>query len=120
MLSRPFCFYRRKEISTKKLRVVKIIVKEKEKLRVAAYYRVSTKLEGQQSSIDLKISHYEAVIHGNPAWKYAGIYFDYGSGLRQKGRGNLEKIIVMACNGEIDCILTKSLSRLSRNVLYIY
>ena len=51
----------------KKLRIIEPVVKEKEKLRVAAYCRVSTKLEGQQSSIDLQKSHYEAVIQGNPA-----------------------------------------------------
>ena len=38
-------------------------------------------------------------------------------GLRQKGRSNLENMINKACAGEIDYILTKSLSRLSRNVL---
>ena len=46
-----------------------------------------------------------------------GVYFNYGSGLRQKGLSNLENMINKACAGEIDYILTKSLSRLSRNVL---
>lgn len=101
----------------KKIRIMEPVVKEKEILRVAAYCRVSTKCESQQSSIDLQISHYETVIHNNPAWQYAGIYFDYGSGLRQKGRANLEKMIDKACKGEVDYIITKSLSRLSRNVL---
>ncbi|WP_330400955.1 recombinase family protein [Sporanaerobium hydrogeniformans] len=45
------------------------------------------------------------------------VYYDYGSGLRQKGRSNLENIINKACSGQFDYILTKSLSRLSRNVL---
>ncbi len=101
----------------KKLRRIEPIKEENKKLKVAAYCRVSTKFESQQSSIDLQISHYKNVIQSNPQWEYAGIYFDYGSGLRQKGRSNLEDMINKTCSGEIDYILTKSLSRLSRNVL---
>lgn len=101
----------------KKLTRIEPAKPENKKLKVAAYCRVSTKFESQQSSIDLQISNYKTVIQNNPQWEYAGVYFDYGSGLRQKGRSNLEDMINKACAGEIDYILTKSLSRLSRNVL---
>lgn len=101
----------------KKLRRIEPAKEDNKKLKVAAYCRVSTKFESQQSSIDLQISNYKTVIQNNPQWEYAGVYFDYGSGLRQKGRSNLENMINKACAGEIDYILTKSLSRLSRNVL---
>ncbi len=101
----------------KKIRRIEPTKLETKKLKVAAYCRVSTKFESQQSSIDLQISNYKTVIQSNPQWEYAGVYFDYGSGLRQKGRSNLEKMINKACAGEIDYILTKSLSRLSRNIL---
>jgi len=107
----------RKEIDMKKLRTIEPDKAENKKLKVAAYCRVSTKFESQQSSIDLQISNYKIVIQSNPQWEYAGVYFDYGSGLRQKGRSNLQDMINKACTGEIDYILTKSLSRLSRNVL---
>ncbi|WZL81834.1 recombinase family protein [Vallitaleaceae bacterium 9-2] len=101
----------------KKLKRIEPTKGENKKLKVAAYCRVSTKFESQQSSIDLQISNYKTIIQSNPHWEYAGVYFDYGSGLRQKGRSNLENMINKACSGEIDYILTKSLSRLSRNVL---
>ncbi|WP_349680767.1 recombinase family protein [Clostridium sp. UBA6640] len=101
----------------KQFRIIEPVIEEKKKLKVAAYCRVSTKFESQQSSIDLQVSHYETKIQSNTEWEYAGVYFDYGSELRQKGRSNLEKMINKACNGEIDYILTKSLSRLPRNVL---
>ena len=107
----------RKEIDMKKLRRIETIKEENKKLKVAAYCRVSTKFESQQSSIDLQVSNYETIIQSNSQWEYAGVYFDYGSGLRQKGRSDLENMINKACAGEIDYILTKSLSRLSRNVL---
>lgn len=101
----------------KKLRRIESVKEEEKKLKVAAYCRVSTKFESQQSSIDLQVSNYETIIQRNHQWEYAGVYFDYGSGLRQKGRSNLESMINKACAGEIDYILTKSISRLSRNVL---
>ncbi len=98
----------------KKFRRIEPTKEEKKKLKVAAYCRVSTEFESQQGSIDLQISNYETVIQSNPKWEYAGVYFDYGSGLRQKGRSNLKNMINKVCAGEN---LTKSLSRLSRNVL---
>lgn len=111
-----FTSYIRKRIDMKKLKRIES-AKAKKKLKVVAYCRVSTKFESQQSSIDLQISKYKTVIQSNPQWEYAGVYFNYGSGLRQKGRSNLQDMINKACAGEIDYILTKSLSRLSRNVL---
>lgn len=101
----------------KALRRIEPVKEEKKKLKVAAYCRVSTKFESQKSSIDFQISNYKTAIQSDPQWKFAGVYFDYGSGLRQNGRSNLEKMINKACVGEIDYILTKSLGRLSRNVL---
>ena len=82
----------RKEIDMKKLRRIENIKEENKKLKVAAYCRGSTKFESQQSSIELQVSNYETIIQSNSQWEYAGVYFDYGSGLRQKGRSNLENM----------------------------
>ncbi len=43
----------------KKLRRIEPAKAENKKLKVAAYCRVSTKFESQQSSIDLQISNYK-------------------------------------------------------------
>lgn len=43
------------------------------KLKVAAYCRVSTERETQQSSIDLKIKYYTDLIQANPEWDFAGV-----------------------------------------------
>lgn len=69
----------------RKIEVVKNRV-ERSKRRVAAYCRVSTKFEIQKSSIDLQISYYTRLIEENPEWENAGIYMDYGSRCRIKGR----------------------------------
>lgn len=45
-------------------------------LRVAAYCRVSTLQEQQESSYEAQVSYYTEKIRGNPNWKLAGIYAD--------------------------------------------
>lgn len=45
-------------------------------LRVAAYCRVSTELEEQESSYEAQVEYYTKKINENPNWKNAGIYAD--------------------------------------------
>lgn len=103
----------------KKIKKIEIEKTEQanKKVRVAAYCRVSTRLASQKSSIDLQISHYTKLIEENPDWENAGIFFDYGSRCRIKGRDHFSEMIQKAMNGEIDCIITKSISRFSGNTI---
>lgn len=87
------------------------------KLKVAAYCRVSTERETQKSSIDTQIKYYTDLIQENPEWDFAGVFYDYESGLRKEKRNGLDAMLKKAYRGEIDYIITKSISRLSRNVL---
>ncbi|WP_312354008.1 recombinase family protein [Aminipila sp.] len=87
------------------------------KLKVAAYCRVSTERENQKSSIDTQIKYYTELIQMNPEWDFAGIFYDYESGLRKEKRNGLDAMFKKAYRSEIDYIITKSVSRLSRNVL---
>ncbi|NYB73382.1 recombinase family protein [Sedimentibacter hydroxybenzoicus DSM 7310] len=87
------------------------------KLKVAAYCRVSTERETQKSSIDTQIKYYTELIQTNPEWDFAGVFYDYESGLRKEKRNGLDSMLKKAYRGEIDYIITKSISRLSRNVL---
>ena len=64
------------------------------KIRVAAYCRVSTELEEQESSYEAQVSHYTEFINGNAAWTLAGIYADEGiSGTGTKKREQFKKMI---------------------------
>ncbi|WIV13673.1 group II intron maturase-specific domain-containing protein [Proteiniborus sp. MB09-C3] len=54
------------------------------KLKVAAYCRVSTERETQKSSIDTQIKYYIDLIQENPEWDFAGVFYDYESGLRRE------------------------------------
>lgn len=89
---------------------------EKEKLRVAAYCRVSTDSDKQEESLEAQHSHYEDYIKSNPDWEFSGLYFDEGiSGTKTENRKALKKMLGDASEGKIDFILTKSISRFSRN-----
>ena len=57
------------------------------------------------------------MIQNNPEWELAGVFYDYESGLRKEKRSGLDAMLQKAYRSEIDYIITKSISRLSRNVL---
>ena len=64
---------------------------EQKKLRVAAYCRVSTMMESQQTSIDNQEQHYRSYIIANPEWELADVYVDRGiSGTEAESREALQ------------------------------
>lgn len=88
------------------------------KLRVAAYCRVSTDSEEQETSYEAQCRHYTDYIRKNPDWEMAGIYADEGiSGTQAGKRPEFLHMIEDCEKGEIDFIITKSISRWARNTL---
>lgn len=64
------------------------------KLRVAAYCRVSTEEEEQQSSFETQKLYYTEKITSTPEWEIAGIYADDGiSGVHTKKRDGFNQMI---------------------------
>lgn len=90
----------------------------KRQLRVAAYCRVSTEEEEQQSSYEAQCSYYTDKIMTNPEWTMAGIFADEGiTGTSTKKRDDFNRMIRHCRQKKIDLILTKSISRFARNTL---
>ncbi|MBR4060521.1 MAG: recombinase family protein [Lachnospiraceae bacterium] len=88
------------------------------KLRVAAYCRVSTELEQQESSYEAQVEYYTRKIQETDNWKMAGIYADDGkSATNTKKRDDFNAMIKDALDGKIDMILTKSVSWFARNTV---
>ena len=88
------------------------------KRRVAAYARVSTEKDEQQNSYEAQIEYYTRYIQSNPEWIFAGIFSDEGiTGTSIKRRDGFNKMIETALAGEIDLIITKSVSRFARNTV---
>jgi len=86
--------------------------------RVAAYARVSTETEEQQNSYDAQVSYYTQYIQGKKEWAFAGVYSDEGiSGTSIKKRDGFNRMVADALAGQIDLIVTKSVSRFARNTV---
>lgn len=100
-------------------RVGSTAAKEKvKKLRVAAYCRVSTETEEQNSSYEVQVAHYTEHIKKNTEWEFAGIFADDGiSGTNTKKREEFNRMIEECMEGNIDLVITKSISRFARNTL---
>lgn len=91
---------------------------EKPKIRVAAYCRVSTDSDEQATSYEVQIEHYTDFIKKNPEWAFAGIFADDGiSGTNTKKREEFNRMIDECMAGNIDMVITKSISRFARNTL---
>lgn len=88
------------------------------KLKVAAYCRVSTDHEEQESSYEAQISYYTEKIGNNPDWSMVKIFADEGiTGTQDKKRDQFIEMIRLCRKRKIDLILTKSISRFARNTV---
>ena len=86
--------------------------------RVAVYARVSTDDPHQTSSYELQKNYYEGYVSRHPNWELVGIYADEGiSGTSLHHRDAFKRMIDDCTNGKIDLIITKSVSRFSRNIV---
>lgn len=88
------------------------------KLRVTDYARVSTDTHEQKKSLQNQMEHFEQYIKENPNWTYISGYVDDGiTGTSDIKRDNFMKMIEDARSGKFDLIVTKEISRFSRNTL---
>ena len=88
------------------------------RLRVAAYCRVSTDSEDQLNSYKSQVAYYTELIKGNSDWTLAGIYADEAiTGTQVTKREDFQRLINDCMNGDIDMIVTKSISRFARNTV---
>lgn len=100
----------------KGVKTIPAVSGQKEKVKVAAYCRVSTLMESQESSMEGQYRHYDQLMRSNPEWDFAGIYLEMGvTGTKAEIRLELQRMMEDCKQGRIDLILTKSISRFSRN-----
>ena len=86
--------------------------------RVAAYARVSTSHEEQQSSYEAQVEYYTNYIKQQKQWEFVSVYADEGiTGCNTKNRDGFNSMIADALNNRIDLIITKSVSRFARNTV---
>lgn len=104
-------FYKIKELVNKGVRLDSI------DLNVAYYARVSSLKDEQLNSLDNQINYFESLINNNPKWNFVKGYVDEGiSGSTVKSRKNFLQMIEDSKYGIFDLIITKEVSRFSRNL----
>ncbi|HOJ10075.1 MAG TPA: recombinase family protein [Clostridiales bacterium] len=87
-------------------------------MKVAAYCRVSTDKEDQANSFESQQRYFKEYIERQPDWELFDIYADEGtSGTSTKKRAAFNRMINDANLGRFDMIITKEVSRFSRNIL---
>lgn len=87
-----------------------------ERLRVAAYARVSSYSLDQIHSFIAQINYYTKYIDERPDWQLVDIYVDEGiTGTKIEKRDDFIRLINDCKKGKIDRIITKSISRFARN-----
>ena len=89
-----------------------------DRIRVAAYVRVSTDDDEQLGSFESQKQYYEDKIRSNKDWVMVDIFADEAiTGTNVNKREKFLEMIDRCMAGEIDMILTKSISRFARNTL---
>lgn len=87
-------------------------------LRVTFYARVSTDKDEQLNSLQGQVSYYTDFIQNHSEWEYFPGYIDEGiSGTSVQKRESFLRMIADAKAGKFDFIITKEISRFSRNTL---
>lgn len=87
-------------------------------LRVTYYARVSTDKDEQLHSLSAQVRYYTEFIQRSPQWVFIEGYIDEGiSGTSVGKRENFLRMIKDAQAGHFDFIVTKEISRFSRNTL---
>lgn len=90
----------------------------RKKRKVAAYARVSTDRDEQQTSYEAQVDYYTNYIKGREDWEFVAVYADEGiTGCNTTHRDGFKSMVDDALAGKIDLIITKSVSRFARNTV---
>ncbi len=101
---------------TRKIEQVRFAESAPKKKRVAAYARVSSGKDAMLHSLSAQVSYYSDYIQNN-GWEYAGVYADEAiTGTKDK-RDGFQKLLAECRNGNVDIVITKSISRFARNTV---
>mgnify|MGYP003291717637 CR=1 FL=1 len=87
------------------------------KIRVAAYARVSTGKDSMLHSLSYQVSFYSSMIQSHKNWLFSGVYADEAISGTKDERPNFKAMVDECRKGNIDMVITKSVSRFARNTV---
>lgn len=86
-------------------------------IRVAAYARVSSGKDAMLHSLSAQVSYYNQLIQNHAGWIFCGVYSDEALTGTKDDREGFQKMLSECRNGNIDLVITKSISRFARNTV---
>ena len=87
------------------------------RIRVAAYRRTAVNSDDQINGVAAQKAYYTQKISENPDWEMVGIFADAGiTSAGRKRRVELNRLVAACRRGEVDMIITKSVSRFARDI----
>lgn len=86
-------------------------------LRVCAYARVSTGKDAMLHSLSAQVSYYSKIIQSHNGWMYCGVYSDEAVTGTKREQVGFQHMIEECRQGNIDLVITKSISRFARNTV---
>lgn len=102
----------------KKISKIEASPQLKRKLKVCAYARVSSGKDAMLHSLSAQVSYYNKLIQQNDKWLFVGVYSDEAiTGTRSSIRNGFNEMLKECRAGNIDLIITKSISRFARNIV---
>ena len=87
--------------------------------RVCAYARVSSGKDEMLHSLSAQISYYSEYIQSRHDWIYAGVYADSAVTGTREAREQFQNMLTECRKGNIDMIITKSITRFARNTVVL-
>lgn len=93
-------------------------INSRKKRRMAGNACVSTDHEEQQTSYEAQVDYYTNYIKGREDWEFVSVYTNEGiSAISTTKRRGFNKMVADALASRIDLIITKSVSRFTRNTV---
>ena len=88
-----------------------------ELIKVAAYSRVSSGKDAMLHSLSAQVSYYSELIQNHDGWLYCGVYADEAVTGTKEDRTEFQRMMDACREGKNNLIITKSISRFSRNTV---
>lgn len=85
--------------------------------RVAAYARVSSAKDAMHHSLSAQVGYYSNYIQSHAEWQYMGVYADEAKTGTKDRREQFQRLLADCRAGNIDMVITKSISRFARNTV---
>ena len=93
--------------------------KQKKRLRVVAYARVSSEKDAAFHSLETQQGYYQEYVSAHSDWELIGIYSDNGISGTTDNRPEFQRMLEDCRAGKIDLVVTKSITRFARNTVVL-